>query len=420
MKLRRLAGPAGRAGWSLADQGLSSLSNLAVGVLVARSSSVADFGVYALAFGGYTIALNVSRAVATEPLGVRYSGQRTPQWHKAVRASTATAFLAGVAAMLVGLLIAAFPGIPSAGVLVAFAVTMPGLLLQDAWRFAFFVVGDGRRAFVNDLVWLVAMAVLFAGLYATGTASAFSLTLCWGLGAVVAAIAGRFQAGLLPRLQLVRDWLKEHRDLTPKYVGEMLAVSGTIQVYMLGITAVASIVAVSGIRGAQVLLGPVNVLNQGIRAIAVPEASRALKHSYRRLWRVGLVISGGVGAGALAWGAIFLLLPEAVGRELLGPAVWAEASAVMIPVILLQALGASNSGAFAILRALAAAGRGLRVRLISSVVLITAGITGAALGGPLGAAWGLASAAFCTLLLWWYEAHQALTTHRRTNSPTPG
>ncbi|HET6292291.1 MAG TPA: hypothetical protein VFG33_02920 [Kribbella sp.] len=415
MKLSRLAGPAGRAGWGLADQGLSSLSNLAVGVLVARSSTVADFGVYALAFGGYTIALNVSRAVATEPLAVRHSGDRGPAWEKAVRASTATASLVGVVALLIGLAIAAFPGVPSRGMLIAFAVTMPGLLLQDAWRWAFFVIGEGRRAFLNDLVWLVAMGVIFAGLYLTGSATAFSLTLAWGLGAVVAAVVGRFQAGVMPRFQLVRDWLKTHRDLTPKYVGEMLAVSGTIQVYMLGITAVAGIAAVSGIRGAQVLLGPVNVLNQGIRVIAVPEAARALRHSYRRLWRVGLVISFGVGAGALAWGAVFLLLPEAVGRELLGPGVWAEASSVMVPVILLQAFGASNAGAFAILRALAAAGRGLRTRLISSVALIAAGLTGAYLGGARGAAWGLATAAFCTVLLWWSEAHRALVAHRRNH-----
>jgi len=412
LKLRRFVGPATRAGWGLADQGLSSLSNLAVGVLVARSGSVAEFGVYALAFGGYTIALNVSRAVATEPMGVRHSGKRSPSWERAVRASTATALVAGVVALLIGLGIAAFPGVPSRTVVIAFAVTMPGLLLQDAWRWAFFVVGDGRRAFFNDLIWLLAMGVLFGGLYLTGSATAFSLTLCWGLGAVVAAVAGRFQAGVSPRFQLVREWLRAHRDLTPKYVGEMLAVSGTIQVYMLAITGVAGIAAVSGIRGAQVLLGPVNVLNQGIRAFAVPEAARALQHSYRRLWRVGLVVSFGVGAGALAWGAVFLLLPDVVGRELLGPGVWAEAHAVMIPVILLQALGASNAGAFAILRALAAASRGLWVRLTSSVILIASASTGAALGGAEGAAWGLAAAACCTFLLWWYQAHRALAAHR--------
>ncbi|MEU4287720.1 hypothetical protein AB0E63_05825 [Kribbella sp. NPDC026596] len=416
-KLRRLAGPAGRASWGLADQALSSLSNLAVGVVVARSSTVADFGVYALAFGGYTIALNVSRAIATEPLAVRYSGERSPDWQRAVRASTATALLAGFLALLVGLAIAAFPGVPSRGVLIAFAVTMPGLLLQDAWRWAFFVVGEGRRAFVNDLVWLLAMLAIFGGLYLTDTASAFSLTFAWGLGAVIAAVAGRFQAGVAPRRQLIREWVRRNWDITPKYMGEMLAVSGTIQVYMVGITAAASLAATAGIRGAQVLLGPVNVLNQGIRMISVPEAARALRHSYRRLWLVGLAISFGVGAGALAWGAVFLLLPPFVGRQLLGPGVWTQAHEVLIPVILLQALGASNAGAFAILRALTAATRGLRVRLISSVILITCGITGAFLWGPKGAAWGLATASSITLLLWWNEAHRAITAHRRTPPP---
>jgi hypothetical protein len=92
----------------------------------------------------------------------------------------------------------------------------------------------------------------------------------------------------------------------------------------------------------------------------------------------------------------------------------------MVPVILLQALGASNAGAFAIMRALAAAGRGLRVRLISSVVLITAGVTGAALNGARGAAWGLAAAAFFTLLLWWHEAHRALAAHRAAGEAERG
>jgi len=400
----------------LGDQALSSLSNLAVGVVVARSSSVADFGVYALAFGGYTIALNVSRAVATEPLAVRHSGERTPDWERAVRASTATALLTGFLAMLVGLAIAAVPGVPGKGVLIAFAVTMPGLLLQDAWRWAFFVVGEGQKALVNDLTWLLAMLAIFGGLFLTGKQSGFSLTFAWGLGAVIAAVVGRFQAGVSPRRQLIREWVRRNWDLTPKYVGEMLAVSGTIQVYMLGITAAAGLAATAGIRGAQVLLGPVNVLNQGIRMISVPEAARALRHSYRRLWLVGLAISFGVGTGALAWGAIFLLLPSIVGRQLLGPGVWAEAHEVLIPVILLQALGASNAGAFAILRALTAATRGLRVRLISSVVLITCGITGAYLWGPKGAAWGLAGASFTTLLLWWNEAHRAIAAHRRAAS----
>ena len=102
-----------------------------------------------------------------------------------------------------------------------------------------------------------------------------------------------------------------------------------------------------------------------------------------------------------------------MGRQLLGPGVWTQAHEVLIPVILLQALGASNAGAFAILRALTAATRGLRVRLISSVILITCGITGAVVWGAKGAAWGLAAASSITLLLWWNEATRAIAAHRR-------
>ena len=35
-------------------------------------------------------------------------------------------------------------------------LTLPGLLLQDSWRFAFFALGRGSQAFLNDLVWAVA------------------------------------------------------------------------------------------------------------------------------------------------------------------------------------------------------------------------------------------------------------------------
>lgn len=403
-------GPAQRAGWGLADQALSSLSNVVVGVLVARSSTVAEFGVYALAFGGYTIALNMSRAVATEPLAVRHSGSRTPTWSDAIRASTATALAVGALAMIVGLAIALWPGIPARGVLIAFAVMMPGLLVQDAWRWAFFVVGGGRQAFFSDLVWLVGMTAIFGLLYASGTASATLLVFGWGAGALIAAFFGRYQSGVRPRLSGIRGWLNAHRDLTPKYVAEMVLMSGTVQVYMIGITAVTGIAAVTGIRGAQILMGPVNVLNQGIRAFAVPEAARALKHSTRRLRLVGLVVTTFVGAGALAWGAVFLLLPDAVGRELLGVAVWTEAKPVLVPVILLWAFGAANAGAFAILRATAAANRGLSIRIVSSVLFVIAGIGGAATAGAQGAAWALAIAASVTLLLWWWQADRAVRT----------
>ena len=48
-----------RFGWGMGDQALSSLTNFAVGIAVARSVSASAFGAFALAFSFYSIALSV-------------------------------------------------------------------------------------------------------------------------------------------------------------------------------------------------------------------------------------------------------------------------------------------------------------------------------------------------------------------------
>ena len=49
-----------RAGWGVADQALSSLTNFAVGVFVARQLGPTEFGAFSLAFATYLLALNAS------------------------------------------------------------------------------------------------------------------------------------------------------------------------------------------------------------------------------------------------------------------------------------------------------------------------------------------------------------------------
>ena len=56
----------------------------------------------------------------------------------------------------------------------ALGLTLPGLLLQDSWRYSFFALGQGSQAFVNDTIWaltLVAAAAVPAGHRTTQTCS---------------------------------------------------------------------------------------------------------------------------------------------------------------------------------------------------------------------------------------------------------
>src|SRR5207248_2243466 len=84
-----------RAGWGVADQGLSSFLNLAVGALVARAVSPASFGAFGLMFSTYLIVLGACRALVAEPLVVRFSAQEDAEWRSAARAATGAALALG-------------------------------------------------------------------------------------------------------------------------------------------------------------------------------------------------------------------------------------------------------------------------------------------------------------------------------------
>ena len=39
------------------------------------------------------------------------------------------------------------------GAVLALGIVLPGMLLQDCWRYAFFAAGKGHHSFLNDLAW---------------------------------------------------------------------------------------------------------------------------------------------------------------------------------------------------------------------------------------------------------------------------
>ena len=146
-----------RTGWGLADQAFSSLTNFVLGVMIARSVPPHDFGAFSLAFATYTLFLGLSRALTSEPLVVRFSHSSPEAWRAATAAGTGTATLLGVVGGVGCVVFGLATSGPIAQAFIALGVTMPGLLLQDAWRYAFFARGGGAQAFLNDVIWAVVM-----------------------------------------------------------------------------------------------------------------------------------------------------------------------------------------------------------------------------------------------------------------------
>ncbi|MCX5528657.1 hypothetical protein OG342_38405 [Streptomyces bobili] len=404
----------GRLSWGLADQAASSMTNFAVGIYVARSLGVTAFGVFSLAWVTYGVVLSVSRGLATDPLVVRFSGVPDASWRGAVARSSGTALgvgvAIGVACLVAGLAVGGRVG-PAFACL---GVMLPGLLLQDAWRYSFFAAGTGRKAFVNDLVWGVALVPALVVAARQGSVAAF--VLAWGASATVAAGYGCLQSGIRPRMRGARGWLREQRDLSYRYLVENVGVSGASQLRAYGLGAIVGVGAVGAIRGAELLLGPFLAVLMGLSLVTVAEAARVLRRAPHRLARFCLVLGAGQAVAALLWGAALLLVPGRLGELVLGD-VWDSASALIVPAALGVAGASLGTGAAAGLRALGAARRSLRSQLFASACYVGGGLGGAAVAGTAGSAWGVAAATVCSSAVWWLHLRSAL--RERRHNPIP-
>ncbi|MCT9089873.1 hypothetical protein N4G70_13475 [Streptomyces sp. ASQP_92] len=401
----------GRLSWGLADQAASSVSNFAVGIYVARSLGLTAFGVFSLAWVTYGVVLSVSRGLATDPLVVRFSGVPEASWRTAVARSAGTSLAVGAA---IGAACLAAGLALGGGVGPAFAclgVMLPGLLVQDAWRYAFFAAGAGRKAFVNDLVWGLALVPALVMAARVDTVAAF--VLAWGGSATVAAAYGSFQSGIRPRVGEARLWLREQRDLGYRYLAENVGVSGASQLRAYGLGAIVGVGAVGVVRGAELLLGPFMALLMGLSLVTVAEAARVLRRSPDRLRGFCLLLGGGQAVAALLWGAALLLMPDRIGELALGD-VWSSASALIVPITLGVAGAGLGTGAAAGLRALAAARRSLRCQLFASTCYVVGGLGGAAAADTAGSAWGVAAATACGSVMWWLHLRSALREHHHS------
>jgi O-antigen/teichoic acid export membrane protein len=402
-----------RTGWGIGDQAFSSLTNFALGVTVARSLGPGDLGAFGLAFATYLIGLGIEQTVASQPLLVRYSGIESHAFKDAARSASGTALTAGALTGGVCLMI----GWASSGALsqafIALGVSLPGLLVQDSLRMIFFASRRAQHALIIDVIWALVMFPALFLLLRSGSGSLFWLTLAWGGAANVAAVIGMIQAGLVPHPSRTALWLREHRDIAPRFLAEMMALTGTTQLSNFGIAVSSGLATVGAIRAAQLLLNPLHILSLGIGFIALPEAVRIGRTSVRPVKTMVRVICVTLVTTAVVWGIVLVLLPSSLGNAILGLS-WPAAMNLFVPLTLVQAAAGAIAAAVIGLRALVAAKRSLRARLLVSLLQVAGAIGGAAAGGAHGAAWGLAIAGWVGAAVFWRQFDRAFDERLRS------
>jgi O-antigen/teichoic acid export membrane protein len=396
-QLRRLAG---RASWNVADQIVSSGTNLVLSLLIARSLTADGFGAFAVAFTIYSFLIGASRALIAQPLVVRYTLAGAEGFHRASRAAAGAATVLGMASGVMAVCAALGVGGLVGPSLATIGVLLPGLLLQDMWRTVFVAEGRPAAALANDVIWAVVQFAAVGLFLWLGQENAPAMIAGWGGAALVAAIVGGFQFKGHPEIVASFAWLKRQKDLLGYYAASFLSVMGANQLTLLLIAGLGDPSDVGALRAAQVVLGPLNLLGYSLSTFALPEIARR-QMGGRVAIKVAVGLSGLMVLAGVLWGGLLILLPERVGVALLGDS-WSTAQDVLLPTLLGVVAVGFGLGANMLLTARGFAKEVFWTTSLLAPGFLVFGLLGLHLNGAPGAALGL-SLAQCVIapVVWW-------------------
>lgn len=389
-----------RASWGIVDQLISSGSNFAVVALVAATSSVDEFGAFAVAYTVYALALGVQRAVGGEILLLRVEQESDRLALDGARL-VGLATLLGIAsgALLAFASLAVEPEV--AGNLRALGAVLPFLLAQDALRYYFFASRRPTEAVLNDAVWAALALVPFATIaFLAVDTSPNLLILIWGAGAAVSAILGLTRARTAPRLEGFHLWFSEDRRRVSSFLADFVLTAGAFLLALQMISIIAGIGAIAAMHGAQLLFTPFAAVVSGARIIILPalaNVSHRPNTELRRRVRIAAQILYGF---AIGWAALVLVVPDPIGRVILGDT-WSAAKP-LLPWVAVYWV--ARTGALPALDGLRALGGGRRLVALGAItgsLIMIAAVAGSWLDGALGATIGLTGALLVSVVLWW-------------------
>ncbi|MFD3739752.1 hypothetical protein [Streptomyces sp. NPDC058629] len=379
---------------SVADQGVAALTNILVLVAAARLSTVPDFARFSAVYLVFTVLLGVSGAYTGQPLVLkRGAGEET---RSACRSAAAFTVLAaaplGAALAAVCLLV---PG-DTARALLMLGLVLPVVLGQDAVRYAFSTLQQPHLALLSDLLRLA--CVLGAlGTQVYGASPARLITL-WGLSALPALL---LSAALLHRSTagtplLLRPMLRRGH-LGQRFTVEFGVGNATSQLSVLGLGAVGNPLLVGALRGATTLFGPLNVLFTSATSFGPPLLVRIPDE--RRRIRATAALAAVLATTAGLWATVLALLPDRVGRQLLGDT-WSVAAALLPATGSQYAAMAVGTCGLLALRMLDPRTT-LAIQVVFSLTTVALLAGGYVVGGVLGAAWGLFLGSLCKAAATW-------------------
>ena len=396
--------------WNIADQLVSSGNNFLVQLVIAQFASSGEFGAFAIAFAVFSVTIGLFRAASTAPVAMRFSAVGDAEFRRGASSAVGMSLAAGVLAsvvILVGALVLPVGQVVEHS-LIALAVVLPGLVVQDAWRQVLFARLRPAAATVLDAAWGLLQVAAVVVLLLSDQHSPVAYILAWGGAAFAASFVGVALSKHWPAPRLAWTWIREQWSLTRYLVPEFVVLQAGNQFATILVALVLGEAAAGSMRGGNLLTAPVAILGAGIGSFAVPEFARRKHQLTARQWYLGAGVLGGIVLVAgVVWGGMFLLLPDVFGETILRDS-WSGTQVVLLALIVGQAGTAMAGGPTTMLYAMGRAQDTLRVHLVLAALVVVLPVTFAVSWGLQGAAWAIAVAFWAVVPFWWLSLRKAI------------
>lgn len=414
--VRRLLKWVLRAGFSILDQGLVSIANFGLSVLLARLLLPADYGAFSIAFTAFLIAAGVHNALLIEPMSVlgpaRYSSELVLYMGRVFRLHivvTVPLALAGAVVSLFFFRTALGPA------LLVMSLCIPFLLLFWTTRRAHYLESHADLSAASSLLYCLTLAALIALARKSGH---LSVSVSFVSMAVASVVAGMFS---LVRLKVglrlgaaakeeIKLLLREHWTFGKWILPSALLFPLMFQVQLFATGALLGLPAAGVLRAVQNPIMPAIQVVTALALLAIPPLARnfgegRVEETYRRGW---IYTGSMLGVGVVY--AIVLLGTGGLWDSLLYKGRYSAWESLMPVMGMVPVVSAVTAGCSVILRAVQ------RPALITAANLVS-GAFGLASIYPMIEKWNLAGAAYGLLASQIVGAAASVVLVMHTRSP---
>jgi O-antigen/teichoic acid export membrane protein len=385
----------------MADQVLSSGTQLLLIVLVARQADPTTFGAVSVALLVHGFLLGVVRAAIAEVVLLRCRARPSESRREArvgLFLTLSAGGITGVGLFCVGLAVGGEVG----HYLQLVALAAPAVYAQDVLRYVAYGTGRIGLAIAVDGIWMGVQVLLSVVLTGAGEATPSLLILAWIVGAVAAASAGALFLRLLPRSVALGHWWMEERARAGGFVTDFLVANGLMQGSFILLSVLLPLDEFGGLRAAFLCLSPLANLLAGVRTLTLAHFAGLRAHPARARWRAIQMALALAGTGAI-YAIGLMLLPDRWGSELFGET-WGEAIGLVRILAVGELIRLVSFAAIDLVKVLGSPMDLVRTRVVSSAGAVTGLLVGALAAGPKGAVVGTVVGNLLTTTVWWWRA----------------